>query len=1054
MATYVQGYKMYDREAKPFVPDYKFLSNVLETRQSRYDQNYQALSEAYGKVVYADLSREDNQNKRDQFAQQIAPKMHQISGYDLSLRQNVDMAKGVFSPFYEDEAILRDLTNTSNYKYGVRYADALKTSLDKEQSDMYWDEGRMDLDIQMQRFLEASPEEALNMTIGQYTPNPNLYEYSLALLTEQGFEVKTDQLDENGRWIITQKNGDLVTDVAYSYLNRALMDDPRVIEGYKVKSRVDAYNFAQAGVDQGQFQSIAEGEEFWARSTIQEITTAQALLLKDDKAEAERIGNQAAGWEEHVSQYNYPEGHSAIKTADNWKARYLAAVQNVEQKRNLVDNGLKGRNSSTNQDLMSRAFMMYMGANIQDDLAAAAKTFSMKDYEMTIEESQYGLELFKDQLDYATRSKLQQEKAELDWMAKQNEMMLQFSLDGRQVNNNATSGYVVTQPGESAGETSFVDIMKMDAKSRETYANTTKTQITDFILNHHQFSQSLLQNGNPNTITIDIGGTPKEFKSMREAKEFLMDDKNASIRDTLFKNARKDLEIPKEGEENRYGWITDPDDAASLARLRRVPATIDKRINNAEQVTQLNAQNLHDNLRILQRLDAAGNNELIEALTEVNLSVSDDFKSLNKRRIEMPFIYTDKENGRVKRVMTKDEFIADHLSRMAYYDPNYNVPFQMKENGLIGSQGEGAYISPLNKKLEPYTDEEELTEELGSIYDQIIYAANATANGKVDSAYGLTGKTSPFKRTSETEYYYNIDPNDMTGASGIQHQGYTNNFNPVRPEGSQADADFRLALNTINTNFSLLGYQFGDIKNKEDVDYLERDTETFDMIRALAQSTDRFFNADRKENGDRIITGLGQRPDFQIQYNPILRAPDDDQENSQSGYVITPSLDWVKDYYEQRGFSGDDLQDKMQTWNDNGGSITIMVDKELDMNPKSLKNVLAGGPLSVYDFEMNTSDSGKSIINDFTESAGTLEIYKDQNGTYMMQETNRKKFDTNTGEYIKLPNTSTRPLRDQNEQFITVNNLDDAIRNLIQQLAMKSQQNLELKKNYQASIAK
>ena len=226
------------------------------------------------------------------------------------------------------------------------------------------------------------------------------------------------------------------------------------------------------------------------------------------------------------------------------------------------------------------------------------------------------------------------------------------------------------------------------------------------------------------------------------------------------------------------------------------------------------------------------------------------------------------------------------------------------------------------------------------------------------------------------------------------------------------------------------------------------------MIRALAQSTDRFFNADRKENGDRIITGLGQRPDFQIQYNPILRAPEDDQENSQSGYVISPSLDWVSDYYKQRGFSGDELQSKMQEWNDNGGSITIMVDKELDMNPKSLKNVLAGGPLSVYDFEMNTSNSGKSIINDFTESAGTLEIYKDQNGTYMMQETNRKKFDTNTGEYIKLPNTSTRPLRDQNNQLITVNNLDDAIRNLIQQLAMKSQQNLELKKNYQASIAK
>ena len=47
--------KMYDREATPFVPDYKFLSNVLSTRQTRYDQNYKAINDAYSKVVFADL---------------------------------------------------------------------------------------------------------------------------------------------------------------------------------------------------------------------------------------------------------------------------------------------------------------------------------------------------------------------------------------------------------------------------------------------------------------------------------------------------------------------------------------------------------------------------------------------------------------------------------------------------------------------------------------------------------------------------------------------------------------------------------------------------------------------------------------------------------------------------------------------------------------------------------------------------------------------------------------------------------------------------------------
>ena len=63
MATYVQGYKMYDREATPFVPDYKFLSQVLETRQNRYDTNYKAINDAYSKLVYADLSRQENKDK-------------------------------------------------------------------------------------------------------------------------------------------------------------------------------------------------------------------------------------------------------------------------------------------------------------------------------------------------------------------------------------------------------------------------------------------------------------------------------------------------------------------------------------------------------------------------------------------------------------------------------------------------------------------------------------------------------------------------------------------------------------------------------------------------------------------------------------------------------------------------------------------------------------------------------------------------------------------------------------------------------------------------------
>ena len=39
------------------------LSNVLSTRQTRYDQNYKAINDAYSKVVFADLSREKIKRK-------------------------------------------------------------------------------------------------------------------------------------------------------------------------------------------------------------------------------------------------------------------------------------------------------------------------------------------------------------------------------------------------------------------------------------------------------------------------------------------------------------------------------------------------------------------------------------------------------------------------------------------------------------------------------------------------------------------------------------------------------------------------------------------------------------------------------------------------------------------------------------------------------------------------------------------------------------------------------------------------------------------------------
>ena len=116
MATYIKGVNSYLPDIQPFTPDYKFLSAVLDTRTSKYDANFQAANDLYNKVVYADLSREDNKQKRDQFSETIAPQIEKISGMDLSIQQNVDAAKSVFAPFYQDDEIVKDVVYTSQYK--------------------------------------------------------------------------------------------------------------------------------------------------------------------------------------------------------------------------------------------------------------------------------------------------------------------------------------------------------------------------------------------------------------------------------------------------------------------------------------------------------------------------------------------------------------------------------------------------------------------------------------------------------------------------------------------------------------------------------------------------------------------------------------------------------------------------------------------------------------------------------------------------------------------------------------------------------------------------
>ena len=182
MATYLKGVNTYLPEIEPFTPDYKFLSAVIDTKTSKYDANFQAANELYNKVVYADLSRQENKEKRDQFAEQIGPQIEKISGMDLSIQRNADAAKSVFAPFVQDDNIVKDIVYTSKYRKEMALAQRLETSPIQEQRERFWNTGVRAMQYQMDDFINADDTTALNMQLPTYVEDADLAELASKML--------------------------------------------------------------------------------------------------------------------------------------------------------------------------------------------------------------------------------------------------------------------------------------------------------------------------------------------------------------------------------------------------------------------------------------------------------------------------------------------------------------------------------------------------------------------------------------------------------------------------------------------------------------------------------------------------------------------------------------------------------------------------------------------------------------------------------------------------------------------------------------------------------
>ena len=239
MATYLSGVTDYIPQIQPFAPDINLYAKVLQTKQSKYDANWQSLNNVYSQYFYADLSREDNQERRDELMKAIDGNLKKVSGLDLSLEQNVRQAKQLFTPFYEDKYLMRDMVYTKTYQQEMNRAMSAKNCVGKDCEGTYWDGGVELLNYQLDKFKKAGLEESLNVATPSYTPYFDIMKEANELVKKYNYEIVMDS--SQGGYIVREKNGPNAIGSLNDFILQNFMNNPRAADFYRAQAQLNYY---------------------------------------------------------------------------------------------------------------------------------------------------------------------------------------------------------------------------------------------------------------------------------------------------------------------------------------------------------------------------------------------------------------------------------------------------------------------------------------------------------------------------------------------------------------------------------------------------------------------------------------------------------------------------------------------------------------------------------------------------------------------------------------------------------------------------------------------
>ena len=697
MATYIPGIIDYIPQAQPFQPDYNFLGNMLQTKQSQYDQNYKQLSQAYGTLLNSDMLREDNIQKRNEFFKMIDDDIKRISGMDLSLQQNVDSANKVFDSFFQNKDLVKDMTFTKEYQKQMQIGESFRNCIDQEKcGGKYWDTGMQALHYRADEFKNASKQDSMSMQPGRFVPQINVQEKTVNYLKDLlgkggdgGFGVESISFSPDGRYQVKTKNGANLSIPLQQLIQAQYSKDQNIIDMYNTQAYVNRKGFIAGNL--AAFGGDADAaEDAYFRQLDVEFQKAQSNLINaQDQSNAIRARNNVLAnqikkngstEDDHLakdytaSAVDLAASKGVLKDAEethNIAKSVFEAGENRAMRRNRADQ-LFGR-SLMNKELSEAAVR---AAAMTGSVSMTADPYAMKHYEFSLDMAK-----MKTQYDLMDRNSMRNHLYDLN----KQKALLEYKKRGSAVEPDNQGVYVDGVKGTTA--------IAGDNESQDARNQVMQEAATA------QGSANAYTNGYANTL-VGILQDPKastDEKAVAKASLINIFGKAERNQDGSLKSSGYDIEkgvfVDKNGNTHAtaqgiagtYDWKTAYDRAQQEAKLNRSIPTHASYLDGEGKKLQ---DNYDTNMKVLAATSKAWyeNNKNVKSWGNTKLS-GDELENWNN-------LFTSDNNLKSPEQFAKDYLRAhpsdDESDAMdAYEEMNDKYNKFYNEGNVAGKDNDG-----------------------------------------------------------------------------------------------------------------------------------------------------------------------------------------------------------------------------------------------------------------------------------------------------------------------------------------------------------------------------